>query len=67
MARHLSVPFFGTGRWLLPFVLLLSGWYVEWGPGQEPGAPWGRTLLGIAMAYAGSPRALDAARQRQRR
>ena len=51
--RNLSVPFFGTGRWLLPFVLLLSGWYVEWGPGKEPGAPWGRTLLGIAMAYAG--------------
>ena len=49
----LSGPFFGTGRWLLPFVLLISGWYVEWGPGQEPGAPWGRTLLGIAMAYVG--------------
>jgi S-DNA-T family DNA segregation ATPase FtsK/SpoIIIE len=49
----ISGPFFGTGRWLLPFVLLLSGWYVEWGPGKEPGAPWGRTLLGIAMAYAG--------------
>ena len=51
--RNLSVPFFGTGRWLLPFVLLLAGWYVEWGPGKEPGAPWGRTLLGIAMAYVG--------------
>ena len=50
--RNLSVPYFGTGRWLLPFVLLLAGWYVEWGPGKEPGAPWGRTLLGIAMAYA---------------
>ncbi len=49
----LSGPFFGTGRWALPFVLLLSGWYVEWGPGKEPGAPWGRTLLGIAMAYIG--------------
>jgi DNA segregation ATPase FtsK/SpoIIIE-like protein len=51
--RNTSVPFFGTGRWLLPFVLLLAGWYVEWGPGKEPGAPWGRTLLGIGMAYAG--------------
>ena len=49
-------PYFGTGRWLLPFVLLLSGWYLEWGPGKEPGAPWGRTLLGIGMAYAGVPR-----------
>jgi S-DNA-T family DNA segregation ATPase FtsK/SpoIIIE len=51
--RDLAVPFFGTGRWLLPFVLLLAGWYLEWGPGREPGAPWGRTLLGIAMAYVG--------------
>jgi S-DNA-T family DNA segregation ATPase FtsK/SpoIIIE len=51
--RNLAVPYFGTGRWLLPFVLLLAGWYLEWGPGREPGAPWGRTLLGIAMAYIG--------------
>ncbi len=51
--RNLAVPYFGTGRWLLPFVLLLSGWYLEWGPGRDPGAPWGRTLLGIAMAYVG--------------
>ena len=51
--RNLAVPYFGTGRWLLPFVLLLSGWYLEWGPGKEPGAPWGRTLLGIGMAYVG--------------
>jgi DNA segregation ATPase FtsK/SpoIIIE, S-DNA-T family len=51
--RNVSVPFFGTGRWLLPAVLLISGWYVEWGPGQKPGAPWARTLLGIAMAYIG--------------
>ena len=49
----LSGPFFGTGRWLLPFVLLISGWYVEWGPGKEPGAPWARTLLGIGTAYVG--------------
>src|SRR5215831_8603760 len=51
--RNLAVPYFGTGRWLLPFVLLLAGWYLEWGPGREPGAPWGRTLLGIGMAYVG--------------
>jgi S-DNA-T family DNA segregation ATPase FtsK/SpoIIIE len=50
--RDAVVPFFGAGRWLLPFVLLLAGWYVEWGPGKEPGAPWGRTLLGIALTYA---------------
>ncbi len=51
--RNLAVPYFGAGRWLLPFVLLLSGWYLEWGPGKEPGAPWGRTLLGIGMSYVG--------------
>ncbi|MFL5718536.1 MAG: hypothetical protein ACJ77V_13255, partial [Chloroflexota bacterium] len=51
--RNVSVPFFGTGRWLLPGVLLIAGWYLEWGPGKEPGAPWGRTLLGMALAYAG--------------
>lgn len=50
--RDLAVPFFGTGRWLLPFVLLVAGWYLEWGPGRVPGAPWGRTLLGIVLAYA---------------
>ncbi len=50
--RNLSVPYFGTGRWLLPFVLLITGWYLEWGPGREPGAPWGRTLLGIGLAFA---------------
>ncbi len=54
--RDAIVPFFGAGRYLLPFVLLLSGWYVEWGPGKEIGAPWGRTLLGIAVAYIGTPR-----------
>ncbi len=51
--QALSSPFFGSGRWLLPVVLLVAGWYVEWGPGKEEGAPWGRTLLGIALAYAG--------------
>ena len=62
--RNFSVPYFGTGRWLLPAVLLLSGWYLEWGPGKEPGAPWGRTLLGIAMAYAGLLGASPGARRR---
>ncbi len=51
--RNLAVPFFGAGRWLLPFVLLLAGWYLEWGPGHDPGAAWGRTLLGIGLTYAG--------------
>jgi S-DNA-T family DNA segregation ATPase FtsK/SpoIIIE len=50
--RNLTVPYFGAARFLFPLVLLLAGWYVEWGPGREPGAPWGRTLLGITLAYA---------------
>ncbi len=47
------VPFFGAGRYLLPVVLLVAGWYLEWGPGRHPDSPWGRTLLGIVVAYAG--------------
>jgi S-DNA-T family DNA segregation ATPase FtsK/SpoIIIE len=50
--RNLTVPYFGAARVLFPLVLLLAGWYVEWGPGREPGAPWGRTLLGMTLAYA---------------
>jgi len=50
--RNLTVPYFGAARVLFPLVLLVAGWYVEWGPGREPGAPWGRTLLGITLAYA---------------
>ncbi len=51
--RDLTVPFFGAARFLFPIVLLVAGWYIEWGPGRDPGAPWGRTLLGIAVAYTG--------------
>ena len=46
-------PWFGSVRWLLPFILLGAGWYVEWGPGRQPGSGWGLTLVGVAMAYAG--------------
>src|SRR5215212_8330996 len=46
-------PWFGSLRWLLPFLLLGAGWYVEWGPGSRPGSGWGLTLLGVAVAYAG--------------
>ena len=51
--RDVIAPYFGAGRFLLPFLLLVAGWYVEWGPGQQPGAPWGRTLLGLAVSFAG--------------
>ncbi|HEY8636688.1 MAG TPA: DNA translocase FtsK [Candidatus Limnocylindrales bacterium] len=46
-------PWFGTMRWLLPFLLLLAGWWLEWGPGTRPGSGWGMTLLGLAITYAG--------------
>jgi hypothetical protein len=39
-------PWFGSLRWLLPFLLLGAGWYLEWGPGRNPGSGWGRTLFG---------------------
>ncbi len=52
--RNLVVPFFGAARYLLPIVLLVAGWYLEWGPGRHADAPWGRTLAGIAVAYVGS-------------
>jgi DNA segregation ATPase FtsK/SpoIIIE-like protein len=51
--RDSIVPFFGAGRFLLPFALLVAGWYVEWGPGKEAKAPWGRILIGLAVAYVG--------------
>jgi S-DNA-T family DNA segregation ATPase FtsK/SpoIIIE len=46
-------PWFGTLRWLLPFLLLATGWYIEWGPGKAPGSGWGLTLLGTVIAYLG--------------
>jgi S-DNA-T family DNA segregation ATPase FtsK/SpoIIIE len=46
-------PWFGTMRWLLPFFLLASGWWLEWGPGKRPGSGWGITVLGMAITYAG--------------
>ena len=46
-------PWFGTMRWLLPFFLLVAGWWLEWGPGTRPGSGWGMTLLGLSISYAG--------------
>jgi DNA segregation ATPase FtsK/SpoIIIE, S-DNA-T family len=46
-------PWFGVLRWLLPILLLMTGWYVEWGPGKAPGSGWGLTTAGVATAYAG--------------
>jgi S-DNA-T family DNA segregation ATPase FtsK/SpoIIIE len=51
--RDSIAPWFETGRWLLPFLLLGAGWYVEWGPGKRPSSGWGATLLGVAIAFVG--------------
>jgi S-DNA-T family DNA segregation ATPase FtsK/SpoIIIE len=46
-------PWFGTTRWLAPFMLLLAGWWLEWGPGTRPNSGWGITLLGLGITYIG--------------
>ena len=46
-------PWFGSLRWLLPFLLAATGWYIEWGPGKAPGSGWGLTLSGVVIAYIG--------------
>ena len=54
LVRDVDLPFFGAGRWLLPFLLLVAGWFIERGPGKELGSAWGRTLGGIALAFIGA-------------
>jgi DNA segregation ATPase FtsK/SpoIIIE, S-DNA-T family len=49
--RNTIAPWFETGRWLFPFLLLGGGWYVAAGPGKNPGSGWGMTLLGLGLAY----------------
>ena len=44
-------PWFGSLRWLLPFLLLGGGWYLEWGPGTRPQSGWGVTIVGLIVAY----------------
>jgi len=46
-------PWFGSLRWLLPFLLLGGGWYLEWGPGRRAASGWGLTIVGIVVAYLG--------------
>ncbi|HSO30031.1 MAG TPA: DNA translocase FtsK, partial [Candidatus Sulfomarinibacteraceae bacterium] len=46
-------PWFGSLRWLLPFLLLGGGWYLEWGPGRRAASGWGVTIVGIVVAYLG--------------
>ena len=48
--RDIFAPWFGTGRYLLPFLLLALGIYVE---RVGKGAGWGWTLAGVAIAFLG--------------
>ena len=49
--RDSIAPWFETGRWLLPFLLLGGGWYIAAGPGKQAGSGWGMTLGGLAIAF----------------
>ena len=51
--RDSIAPWFETGRWLLPFLLLGGGWYIAAGPGKAEGSGWGMTLLGLGIAFIG--------------
>src|ERR671925_1358799 len=48
-AQRTVNPFFGAGRWLLPFLLIGAGAYVEWG--GPPAAGWQWRLVAGATAY----------------
>jgi S-DNA-T family DNA segregation ATPase FtsK/SpoIIIE len=47
--RDVVGPWFGTGRWVLPFLLIAAGVYVERAGGPRSG--WPRVLAGGALAY----------------
>src|SRR4029079_12002874 len=49
--RDSIAPWFETGRWLLPFLLVGGGWSVAGGPGRAPGSGWGMTIAGLGIAY----------------
>ncbi|MBA2299864.1 MAG: DNA translocase FtsK 4TM domain-containing protein [Chloroflexi bacterium] len=49
--RDSIAPWFETGRWLLPFLLLAAGWWIAAGPGKKAGSGWGMTLGGLAVAF----------------
>jgi DNA segregation ATPase FtsK/SpoIIIE, S-DNA-T family len=51
--RDSIAPWFETGRWLLPFLLLGAGAYLEWGPGRRPNSGWGATIVGVAISFVG--------------
>jgi S-DNA-T family DNA segregation ATPase FtsK/SpoIIIE len=46
---NVIAPWFGSGRWLLPLLLIGLGVFIERARG--PRAGWGRTVLGTVIAY----------------
>ena len=40
-------------RWLVPFFLLLAGWWLEWGPGTRPDPAGGSPSSASAITYVG--------------
>jgi S-DNA-T family DNA segregation ATPase FtsK/SpoIIIE len=48
-AQRTVNPLFGTGRWMLPFLLIAAGAYVEWG--SPPASGWQWRLIAGAVAY----------------
>ncbi len=48
-AQRTINPLFGTGRWLLPALLMGAGAYVEWG--GPPGAGWQWRLASATASY----------------
>jgi S-DNA-T family DNA segregation ATPase FtsK/SpoIIIE len=49
--RDAVAPWFGSGRWMLPFLLLAAGAYVERVP--KGTNSWQLTLVGVLVAYLG--------------
>jgi S-DNA-T family DNA segregation ATPase FtsK/SpoIIIE len=48
--RNVFAPWFGTGRWALPFALLAAGVYVE--RARATDGAWRLTLVGAGLAFA---------------
>src|SRR5450755_3851756 len=55
--RNLIAPWFGTGRWLLPPILIVAGLFIQRARGD--GGRWGLALLGATLAYVGLLGAID--------
>ena len=48
LRRNLIAPWFGTGRWLLPPILIVAGLFMQRARGD--GGRWGLALLGVALS-----------------